>query len=154
MVDQQIAVRWCPLADIPESPIEDFVFESSRAGQLRLVLRYSQIPVNPDRDLELMFSDALALRMHWEGDAPLVGGRLVDPPHCVGDQVSQYIWPLLIVKNSRWLVSGDFDTSNFFAEAEKREPWQQFTFLTLERSIDIIARGEVSANWIASLRSQ
>jgi hypothetical protein len=69
----------------------------------------------------------------------------------VGDQVSQYIWPLLIVKNSRWLVSGDFDTSIFFAEAEKRELWQQFTFLTLERSIDIIARGEVSANWIASL---
>jgi len=153
MVEHQTAVRWCPLADIPETPIEDFVLESSRAGQLRLVLRYSQIPVNPDRDLELMFSDALALRMHWEGDAPLVGGRLVDPPRC-GGKSSQFIWPLLIVKNSRWLVSGDFDTSNFIAEAMKTEPWQQFTFLTLERSIDIIARGEVSANWIASPRSQ
>jgi hypothetical protein len=59
-----------------------------------------------------------------------------------------------MVKNSRWLASGEFDTSNFIAEEMKREPWQQFTFLTLERSIDVIARGEVSANWIASLRSQ
>ena len=147
MVEQQTAVRWCPLADIPETPIEDFILESSKAGQLRLVLRYSQIPVNPDRDLALMFSDALALRMHWEGDAPLVG-RLVDPPRCAGD--SRCIWPLLIVKNSRWLASGEFDTSNFIAEEMKRELWQQFTFLTLERSIDVIARGEVSANWIAS----
>jgi hypothetical protein len=61
---------------------------------------------------------------------------------------------LLIVKNSRWLASGDFDTSIFIAECMKMEPWQQFSILTLERSIDIIARGEVSANWIASLRSQ
>jgi hypothetical protein len=153
VVEQQIAIRWCPLADIPETPCEDFILESSKAGQLRLVLRYSQIPVNSDRDLELLFSDALALRMHWEGDAPLVG-RLVDPPRCAGDKFSRCIWPLLIVKNSRWLASGEFDTSNFIAEEMKREPWQQFTFLTLERSIDVIARGEVSANWIASLRSQ
>jgi hypothetical protein len=153
MVEQQTAVRWCPLADIPETPIEDLALESSRAGQLRLVLRYSQIPVNPDRDLMVEFSDALALRMHWDGDAPVVG-RLIDPPHCADEKFSRCIWPLLIVKNSQWLAGGDFSTSLLLAEGTKAKPWQQFTFLTLERSIDVIARGEVSASWIASLRSQ
>ena len=147
MVEKQTAVRWCPLADIPETPIEDFVLESARAGQLSLVLRYSQIPVNSDRDLMITFSDALALRTHWDGDAPVVG-RLIDPPRCAGD--TRCIWPLLIVSNSRWLTSGDFDTSIFIAECMKTEPWQQFSILTLERSIDIIARGEVSAKWVAA----
>jgi hypothetical protein len=153
MVDKQTAIRWCPLADIPETPCEDFILESTRAGQLRLVLRYSQIRVNPDRDLELTFSEVLGLRIHWDGDAPVVG-RLIAPPHCEGEKFSGFVWPLLIVRNSQWLACGDFSTSLLLAEGTKAEPWQQFTFLTLERSIDVIARGEVSAGWIASLRSQ
>jgi hypothetical protein len=153
MVEQQIAIRWCPLADIPGTPCEDFILESPKAGQLRLVLRYSQIRVNSDRDLELTFSDTLGLRIHWDGDAPVVG-RLTNPPHCEGDKFSGYVWPLLIVKNSRWLASGDFSTSLLIAEGVKSESWRQFSIVTLERSLDIIARGEVAATWIASLRAQ
>ena len=71
---------------------------------------------------------------------------MIDPPHCASDKFSGFVWPLLIVKNSRWLASGDFDTSVAIAAGTNKEPWQQFTVVTLERSIDIIARGDVSAN--------
>jgi hypothetical protein len=148
MPDQQTVIRWRPLADIPETPCADFVLESPQAGRLRLALRYSDIVGNIDRDLSITFSDALAIRVHWDGDAPVVG-RLTDPPYCASDKFSGYIWPLLIVKDSRWLASGDFDTSVAIAAAMNKEPWQQFTVLTLERSIDVIARGEVSAKWVA-----
>jgi hypothetical protein len=146
MPDQQTVIRWRPLADIPETPCADFILESSQAGQMSLALRYSQIAGNTDRDLTITFSDALALRIHWDGDAPVVG-KLIDPPHCASDEFSQFVWPLLIVKNSRWMASGDFDTSVGIAAGMNMEPWQQFTVVTLERSIDIIARGEVSAKW-------
>jgi hypothetical protein len=149
MPDQQIVTRWHPLADIPETPCADFVLESLQAGQLSLGLRYSQIAGNTDRDLTITFSDVLALRIHWDGDAPVVG-RLVDPPHCANDEFSRCVWPLLIVKNSRWLASGDFDTSVAIAAGMNKEPWQQFTVAALERSIDIIARGEVFAKWVSS----
>src|ERR1700704_679775 len=144
MPDQQTVIRWRPLADIPETPCADFILESSQAGQMSLALRYSQIAGNTDRDLTITFSDALALRIHWDGDAPVVG-KLIDPPHCASDEFSQFVWRLLIVKNSRWMASGDFDTSVGIAAGMNMEPWQQFTVVTLERSIDIIARGEVSA---------
>jgi hypothetical protein len=146
MSDQQTIICWRPLADIPETPCADFVLKSSQAGKLSLVLRYSQIARNADRDLTIVFSDALASRTHWDGDAPVVG-RLIDPPHCTSDQFSRFVWPLLIVKNSRWLAGGDFDTSVAIAAGMNLAPWQQFTVLTLERSIDIIARGEVDAKW-------
>jgi hypothetical protein len=149
MPSQQTVIRWQPLTDIPETPCEDFVLESSQAGQLSLVLRYSLIPGNPDRDLMIDFSEALALRVHWDGDAPVVG-RLTDPPRCASDKFSQFIWPLLIVKDSRWLSSGDFDTSLAIAAAVSQESWQQFTVVALERSIDIVARGDVSAKWVAA----
>jgi hypothetical protein len=149
MPDQQTVIRWHPLADIPETPCADFLLESLQAGQLSLALRYSQIAGNIDRDMSMTFSDALALRIHWDGDAPVVG-RLTDAPHCASDKFSGYIWPLLIVKDSRWLARGDFDTSVAIAAGMNKEPWQQFTVLTLERSIDIIARGEVSAKWVAA----
>jgi len=58
--------------------------------------------------------------------------------------------PLLIVKNSRWLASGDFDTSVAIADSMKAESWQQFTIVTLERGIDVIARGEISAKWVTA----
>src|ERR1700722_8457096 len=118
MPDQQTVIHWRPLADLLETPCADFALESSQAGQLSLVLRYSQIAGNPDRDLTIDFSDALALRIHWDGDAPVVG-RLINSPHCEGDKFSRFVWPLLIVKNSRWLASGDFDTSVAIADGMK-----------------------------------
>lgn len=74
-------------------------------------------------------------------------GRLNNPPYCASDEFFPFVWPLLIVENSQWLASGDFDTSMTISDAMNQEPWQQFSILTLERSIDIIARGEISAEW-------
>jgi hypothetical protein len=149
MSNQQTVIRWHPLADIPETPCEDFVLESSQAGRLSLALRYSHIAENPDQDLMIAFSEALALRIHWDGDAPVVG-RLINPPHCTSAKFGHFVWPLLSVKDSQWLASGDFDTSIAIAASMNQEPWQQFTIVTLERSIDIVARGDVSARWVAA----
>lgn len=146
---QQKVIRWQPLADIPETPLENFLIESLQVNHLRLVLKYSPIPGNDDRDLEIEFLEAMALRTHWEGDAPVVG-RLSDVPHCEHSKFSIYCWPLLILENSQWVASGDFDSSRFIAEATHLEPWRHFAVLSRERSIDIIARGKISAKWVPS----
>lgn len=142
---RQLLTRWCPVAGLPDTPIYDFAVESLECGKASLTCNYANIVGSDGRNLLLTFHEMLAFRVHWDGDAPMVG-RYQDAPRCQGDR---YIWPLLDVKNSEWLASGDFDTSRAIAEALNQAPWAQFSIVTLERSIDVIARGEISADWIA-----
>ena len=144
-VVEQKFERWSPLSDIPDSPCADFCMESVESGKLILTLKFSHIAGNDERDLVLSFSDVLATRTFWDGDAPVVG-RIADPPRCSG-QHSTFIWPLLRADKSHWLNSGDFDTSIAITDALKQGAWEQYTVLTLERSIDVLARGEVHATW-------
>jgi hypothetical protein len=143
---QQTLARWYPVADVPESPVYDFALESSGSGKATITLNYRDIAGNDGRNLIIKFCDVLALRIHWDGDSPMTG-RYVDAPRCLGDRHLGFIWPLLKVENSEWLASGDFDTSRAIEEAMKQIPWAQFSIVTLERSIDILARGAMSADW-------
>jgi hypothetical protein len=129
---QQTAVQWRPLSDILETSCADFRLESFEDRRLVLTVRYSWMTECDNRDLKLGFSQVLAFRTHWDGDSPSVG-KLVT-------------WPLLIVENSDWLASGDFCTSNFGA-SQGHESWTQYSVISLERSVDIVARGAITANW-------
>jgi hypothetical protein len=146
---QQKALRWCPTSDIPETPCYDFSLESSGTSQLRLTLQYSKIRGNPDRDLVLIFSDVCAFRCYWDGDGVDLG---TPRPLCASPAFRGYPWPLLTIENSRWIASADFATSRYVAEAFAEEAWQHFRVLTLERHLDVLARGAVAAEWINSRR--
>ena len=139
----QNAARWEPMADIPETPCADFKLKSSESGTLELTLRYSWIAGNK-MDLALNFSDVRAIRTHWDGDGD--GPLAPEPPRCTGAH-SMFIWPLLLVAPSRWLASDNFAASISIAEALAEEPWQHYRVLTLERSLDVLARGAIDGAW-------
>jgi hypothetical protein len=139
--------RWEPVADIPDSPCGDFKLESCEAGNATLTLRYSWV-VGNDADLVLSFSEVNAIRTFWDGDGDGVKSD-GEPPRCSGVHAG-YIWPLLLVEPSAWLRSGAFDTSLFIAESMNREPWRHYRVITLERSVDILARGTILGHWIAA----
>jgi hypothetical protein len=144
---EQQALRWQPIDDLPNTPCADFGIETPVAGQLKLTVRYSWISGNADRDLLLTFPDFCGLRVHWDGDAPVVG-RIENAPRCESEKFGGFIWPLLHIENPQWLRAGDFDTSNAIAEGSGQAEWQQFTVIALERSVDIIARLPVTAEWV------
>jgi hypothetical protein len=141
----QKAVRWQPLSGIPETPCADFALESYETGILKATLRYSWITGN-DKDLMLELSEVLSIRTFWDGDGD---GLIDDPPRCAGAD-SRFIWPLLKIEHSKWLYGGNFDVSIHIAESLGKEPWQHYRVLTLERSLDIIARGTVHGKWVAA----
>ncbi len=140
------ALRWEPTTAIPETPCADFTLESFETGVLKLTLRFSWIKGNSS-DLILTFSEVQAIRTFWDGDG--YGSQTyLEPPYCSGS-FSGYIWPLLEIEQSRWLNSGDFAVSIAIAEAHSQLPWRHYRVLTLERSLDILARGTILSEWIA-----
>jgi hypothetical protein len=140
------AIRWEPTEEIPETPCADFTLESYETGVLKLTLRYSWIEGN-NYDLMLTFSDVRAIRTFWDGDGD---GSQTDkePPRCIGAN-SQFTWPLLEIEQSRWLNSGAFATSIAMVDASNELPWRHYRVLTLERSVDILARGAIPGKWVA-----
>jgi hypothetical protein len=140
------AIRWEPAVGIPESPCADFMLESYETGIAKLMLRYSWVKGN-SFDLLLTFSETRAIRTYWDGDGH--GDTLdLNHPRCSGAH-SGYIWPLLEIEQSRWLNCGDFATSIAIAEATKQLPWRHYRILTLERSLDVLARGAIVGEWVA-----
>lgn len=141
---RQGAARWEPVPDIPETPCADFSLESDETGRLRLLLRYSWIRGN-QADLALDFADVRAIRTFWDGDGD---GSIYDcVPRCSGTH-SYYLWPLQEISRSDWLGSGNFVASVEIARARGQEPWRHYRIITLERSLDILARGSISGRWI------
>ena len=51
------------------------------------------------------------------------------------------------IENSEWFASGDFATSRPLATDLGETEWSQFTIIAMERGIDIVARGSVTATW-------
>ena len=149
----QAVHRWEPIEGIPETPTYDFAIESDADGQLKLRLSYSLVAGNDDRDMQLIFASVLAFRTHWDGDKPAVG-RISDPPRCLSGPCAGFTWPLLIVKYSEWLASEDFDVSRAVSSAAGEESWRQFSVVAMQRSIDVIARGAVSATWLRAPRTE
>ena len=142
------AIRWEPAIAIPDSPCADFVLKSYEDGVLKLTLRYSWVNEN-NFDLVLTFSEVRAFRTFWDGDGD---DRIIDlnPPRCSGRH-SGFIWPLLEIEQSRWLSSGNFATSIFIAEGTRQLPWHHYRLITLERSVDVLARGAIAGEWVASV---
>lgn len=142
---EQKALRWEPIEDLPETTCTEVAIESARTGELRLVLRYSQIVGNPDRDLVLEFSDVRAFQTRWDGDGPRLREEC-EVPACNHPRFHS-AWPLIQVENSPWIASEDFSVSRFFAEADGQGEWNHFRIGSEDRSVDVMARGPVSASW-------
>jgi hypothetical protein len=145
--DQQSELRWEPIAGIPESTAYDYAVESRRATKLTVVLEYSKVKGNPVRNLELAFEEVAAFRGRWDGDIPAVGA-LADPPRCAYGPCKGMTWSLIIVENSQWLASPDLLTSTSVAKASGKERWRHYAIVTMERGLDVIARGIVQARWV------
>ena len=98
-----------------------------------------------DADLELVidFADARSFKTRWDGDilAPEFDGAR---PRCTS---GRWPWPLVIVENSRWIASDELTVSRDLGNSIFEKPWQHFNVLSLERSVDIIARGAITARW-------
>jgi hypothetical protein len=121
------------------------MLESFEAGSLKLTLRYSWI-VGNSSDLMLNFPEVRAIRTFWDGDGERDQFN-TEPPRCAGERVG-YIWPLLEIESSRWMESSAFSTSMAIAQALGQEPWRHYQVITLERSLDILARGTVTGVWL------
>ena len=141
---RQTAVRWEPLEGIPETSCADIEIASRRQGVLQLALLYSEIRGNLDRDLVLDFSEVLAFRETWDGDGPRLREEC-EVPYCRAP--NPFVWPLIEVINSRWLASDDFSVSRFLAENGSHAKWRHFSIGSLERTVDVLARGEIVASW-------
>jgi hypothetical protein len=146
-VFHQEAVRWEPVPNIPETPCADFTFESYETGRLRLLLRYSWIRGNQS-DLVLDFAGVRAIGTFWDGDGD--HPKYESAPRCSGVH-GAYLWPLLEIGGSHWLGSGNFAASIAIAEVCGEEPWRHYRILTLERSLDLLARGPISGRWVSGV---
>ncbi len=140
------AIRWEPIANLPESPCFDFALASAEHGKLEVTLIYSEIRGNAARDLVLTFSDVIAFRCYWDGDnVP----KYVEKPVCSG-LFAGLAWPLRIITHSNWIGGKELSVSRFVAETHNQEAWRHFSILTLQRHLDVAARGAVSGHWITA----
>jgi hypothetical protein len=139
----QTHVRWQPLPEIPETPCADFSLRSFYEDNLGITMKYSWIKGNAPQDLFLDFSEVRAFRVFWDGDN--VWHDTSERPRCAD---GEEFWPLVEVRNSEWLAGVEFATSRAAAELEKEEEWRHLHFMTLQRHVDILARGPISAKWI------
>jgi hypothetical protein len=136
--------QWDVATDVPDCPVGGFMVESFEDGRARLTLRYSWVVGNPARDLRITIEEVRALRTLWDGDGELATSPR---PTCSGRH-SREVWPLLEVVNSRWFTGSDLSLSTEIGSSIEKRPWRHFQVLSPERSIDLMGRGLVSAEWV------
>jgi hypothetical protein len=127
----QIARRWDPTPSIPAMCAADFVLHSAYCEEAKVTLLYSNIVGNPKQDLHLWFKKVIAFRTYWDGDGV---GRVASRPA-----------NLVNVENSSWLADGDFGAS--IATSDFLGVITHYHLVTLHRSLDLLARGPVTATW-------
>jgi hypothetical protein len=142
----QRALRWEPVTDLPETSCYDISLDSPASGSLRLVLQFRLIRGNANRDLVLDFSHVISFRMHWDGDGPHLREEC-ELPFC-NNPSTPYLWPLIEVVNSKWLASDDLAVSREIAKMNGDELWRHFHLSSFERTVDVVARGEIAASWM------
>jgi hypothetical protein len=132
---------WEPVADI-NCPCADVSFALGAKWSLRVLMHFSRVKNGPSQDLELLLSGAIGLR--W---TPEHLGFTVSPvfqpaplPKISGGQWSGWTFPLLTVSESPWLAS--------YQGLPGTERRQQFSFVSMNDLLDVIAFPEVAARWV------
>jgi hypothetical protein len=136
--------RWEPASGIA-SPCADIVLHGDPRSTT-VLCRFSEVRGALPRDLAIRFgTDVVASMSHeefvhpWQRESR---GALV--PRLEGEW-RRYAFPLLEVHDSEWLAS--------FSDGEILEPdrvgLRHFRLVSLDNTVDILARGTPEAEWVA-----
>ena len=135
--------KWEPVAGVV-SPCGYIVLHADPLAHT-VLLRFSTLRDAPPRDLLLRFGrQVVACMSHdefvhpWQAHAPIS-----EVPRLDG-WWAPYAFPLLKVRQSRWLAS--------FADTQileqQREELTHYRFVSLDNTVDLLASGAVTAEWV------
>src|ERR1700682_4525921 len=114
---------------------------SETEGNLVLLLVFSDVVDGEQRNLQLRFGRVVAVMSHEESAHPWNDSQQAQPK--LAGRWSDYTFPCLEVKGSRWLSS--FGESGLFGRGE----CHHFQVVTLEKTVDVAAVHEPTAEWLA-----
>jgi hypothetical protein len=130
---------WQPTTGI-EAPCADISFRYEERDCVRVQMHFSRVKDGLQQDLELLFHGSIALR--WTEEAfSMVHSAPRPLPKCQGVRWAGWTFPLLQIFDSAWLQ----EHAGYPAAAGR----QHFLLVSMNDLVDVLARPDVSAKWIA-----
>jgi hypothetical protein len=140
------ASLWNPAPDIV-GPCADISFERLLAGELLITMHFSNVVGLPNKDLQLRFIDALAVR--WEVECPGFETVPAELPKCAASEWNRWTFPLLTVEGSGFL-----EQFRPIYERDGAAKLGHFLLVSMNDLIQVVApRSCVEAAWVPG-RSQ
>lgn len=132
--------------DVPCAEISyQWVLKNSRF--LVITMHFSRVIGGYTQDLELVFSDPIALK--WEDESYDVIQLPTDLPKCSQDGFTVWTYPTLIIPDSDW---ADLYAAATHTEAEyKNHQIKHFAFLSMNDLVHVLSKTEPSSRLITRL---
>jgi hypothetical protein len=134
-------VKWNIVPNI-EAPCANISFAYDAPDRLRVLMRFSNVRGGIDRDLELIFHDAIGLR--WQIESLRVDIEQCELQSLTGKWM-RWAYPLLKIENSAWLQR--FHSQNPVA-VDQRE---HFFLVSMNDLVQVLALPNVDVSWIEPL---
>lgn len=134
-------MKWEPVSGI-DNPCADIsvAYEAGKDAKAVITMHFSRVRGLPARDLRLTFKDPIAI--YWESESfgiKKLPGLL---PRCSDPAWQNWVFPLLIVKNSEWLA--DYDARNEVGSKGRIH----IAIVSMNDLVHLLAMPDVQAKWI------
>jgi hypothetical protein len=138
------ASKWMPQPEIDCGCADiSFKWRSRKDAALVIVMHFSRMVGGLERNLELTFTNPLAVR--WEEEhCGLIEGP-ANLPKCSN---GQFVHPTLIIENSAWRKA--YVDRLYSAGDPQSKDVRHYFFLSLNDLLHVLADGEPVVRWIAS----
>ena len=133
---------WEPISGI-DTPCAGLSFTFESSSKIKVSMHFARVVEGPTLDLELIFSGALALRWVDECHGSIFHPTCGPLPKCRGERWSDWTFPLLLVRESKWLA-----TYQSIPELPGSAGRQHFALVCMNDLLDIAALPEVGARWV------
>ena len=130
--------KWGVIPDV-DYPCADISFSYNKSGQIILTMHFSSVTGLPERDIELSFNGVVSLR--WESETFGFNPLPDELPKCTATEWQSWTFPMLKVDSSSWLQAHE---DNALTEGTH----SHFALVTMNDSLQIIAKSEVKARWV------
>jgi hypothetical protein len=141
----EIAIKWEVFKelDVPCSSIS-YQRISERGARLIITMHFSRVFGGCNKDLELTFSDLLALQ--WEDESYGIIELPDDLPTCSKDGFTNWTYPTLIIRDSNW---ANLYAARTHTEAEyENHQVKHFAFISMNDLLHVLSKKEPSVKLV------
>ncbi len=134
------ASPWNPVPDVV-GPCADISFERLLTGELQVTMHFSTVVGLPDKDLQLRFTNVLAV--WWEVECPGIEAVPAKLPKCAAPEWDKWTFPLLTVEGAEFL-----ERLRPIYERAGVAALGLFLLVSMNDLIQVVASSIVEATWV------